>query len=116
MSRQRFRDLDPAIRLFAVSLLCLTAFLVLSPAAAHAAFGSGMPWEGPMDQLLSSVQGPVARVLGATALISCGVGFAFGEGGHMMRKALWVVLGLAITFNAASWGLGFLGFSGGILV
>jgi type IV secretion system protein VirB2 len=34
----------------------------------------------------------------------------------MMRKALWVVLGLAIAFNATSWGLGFLGFSGGVLV
>jgi hypothetical protein len=34
----------------------------------------------------------------------------------MMRKALWVVLGLAIAFNAVSWGLGFLGFSGGLLV
>ena len=31
----------------------------------------------------------------------------------MMRKALWVVLGLAIAFNAVSWGLGFLGYSGG---
>jgi len=33
-----------------------------------------------------------------------------------MRKALWAVLGLAIAFNAVSWGLGFLGFSGGLLV
>ena len=50
------------------------------------------------------------------AIIGLGVGIAFSEGGSMMRKALWVVLGLAIAFNAVSWGLGFLGFSGGLLV
>ncbi len=37
---------------------------------------------------------------------------------HLERagKALWVVMGLAIAFNAVSWGLGFLGYSGGLLV
>jgi type IV secretion system protein VirB2 len=78
--------------------------------------GGGMPWEGPLNQLLDSLTGPVSRVVGAVAIIGLGVGIAFSEGGSMMRKALWVVLGLAIAFNAVSWGLGFLGFSGGLLV
>jgi type IV secretion system protein VirB2 len=34
----------------------------------------------------------------------------------MMRKALWVVLGLTIAFNAGTWGLTFLGLSGGLVV
>jgi len=75
-----------------------------------------MPWEGPLNQLLDSLTGPVSRVVGAVAIIGLGVGLAFSEGGSMMRKALWVVLGLAIAFNAVSWGIGFLGFSGGLLV
>jgi type IV secretion system protein VirB2 len=78
--------------------------------------GGSMPWEGPLQQLLDSLTGPVSRVIGAVAIIGLGVGIAFSEGGSMMRKALWVVLGLAIAFNAVSWGLGFLGFSGGLLV
>jgi type IV secretory pathway VirB2 component (pilin) len=78
--------------------------------------GGGMPWEGPLNQLLDSLTGPVSRVVGAVAIIGLGVGIAFSEGGSMMRKALWVVLGLAIAFNAVSWGIGFLGFSGGLLV
>ncbi len=102
--------------LFVVTALVLFALLALSDAQALAAFGGGMPWEGPLNQLLQSLQGPVARVVGAAAIIGLGVGLAFSEGGSMMRKALWVVLGLAITFNATSWGVGFLGFSGGILV
>ena len=75
-----------------------------------------MPWEGPLQQLLDSLTGPVSRVIGAVAIIGLGCGIAFSEGGSMMRKALWVVLGLAIAFNAVSWGIGFLGFSGGLLV
>jgi type IV secretory pathway VirB2 component (pilin) len=78
--------------------------------------GGSMPWEGPLQQLLDSLTGPVSRVVGAVAIIGLGIGIAFSEGGSMMRKALWVVLGLAIAFNAVSWGLGFLGFSGGLLV
>jgi type IV secretory pathway VirB2 component (pilin) len=78
--------------------------------------GGGMPWEGPLQQLLVSLTGPVSQVIGAVAIIGLGVGIAFSEGGSIMRKALWVVMGLAIAFNAMSWGLGFLGYSGGLLV
>jgi type IV secretory pathway VirB2 component (pilin) len=102
-------------------LLLAFSFLILSTGAAHAGslgggLGGGMPWEGPLQQLLDSLTGPVSRVVGAVAIIGLGLGIAFSEGGSMMRKALWVVLGLAIAFNAVSWGLGFLGFSGGLLV
>jgi type IV secretion system protein VirB2 len=106
----------PRDALFVLSALVLVAVLASSPSLARAAFGGGMPWEGPLNQLLMSLQGPVARVIGACSIIGLGVGLAFSEGGSMMRKALFVVLGLAIAFNATSWGLGFLGFSGGVLV
>jgi type IV secretory pathway VirB2 component (pilin) len=96
----------------------IVALLGIATATAHSGGvgGGGMPWEGPLNQLLDSLTGPVSRVVGAVAIIGLGVGIAFSEGGSMMRKALWVVLGLAIAFNAVSWGLGFLGFSGGLLV
>jgi type IV secretory pathway VirB2 component (pilin) len=105
-------------------LLFAAIILILWTATAQAGSLGGldsglsgsMPWEGPLQQLLDSLTGPVSRVIGAVAIIGLGVGIAFSEGGSMMRKALWVVLGLAIAFNAVSWGLGFLGFSGGLLV
>ncbi len=84
--------------------------LVLSSTAAHAMPGGGMPWEGPLQNLVDSLTGPVAKAIGIAAIVSLGVGIAFSEGGSMLRKALFVVLGLAITFSAASWGLSFLGF------
>jgi type IV secretory pathway VirB2 component (pilin) len=103
--------------------LVVLLLLVVSTATAWSgslgglgSLGGGMPWEGPLNQLLDSLTGPVSRVVGAVAIIGLGVGLAFSEGGSMMRKGLWVVLGLAIAFNAVSWGLGFLGFSGGLLV
>jgi type IV secretion system protein VirB2 len=80
------------------------------------AASTGFPWESPLEQVLNSFSGPVARTLGAIAILLLGLGIAFSEGGSMMRKALWVVLGLAIAFNATTWFLDFLGKAGGLLV
>ncbi len=105
------------VRSSSTQLLILVSLAIVSTATALAgSSGGGMPWEGPLDQLLTSLTGPVARVIGAVGIIGLGVGIAFSEGGSMMRKALWVVLGLTIVFNALSWGLSFLGYSGGLLV
>ena len=81
-----------------------------------ASTSTGMPWEGPLSQLLKSLEGPMARVLGAASIIVLGLSLAFSEGGSIMKKALWVAMGLSIAFNATSWGLEFFGFSGGLLV
>lgn len=82
-------------------------------ALAAGAGGGGMPWEGPLQQLLASLTGPVAQVLGTAAIVIVGLGLAFSEGGGLMRKLLWVVFGLSIAFAAATWGLPLLGFGGG---
>lgn len=101
----------------ALQTVIIAASLCLFGSAAIAAVsGSGMPWEAPLDQLLQSLSGPVARAIGGVAIIGLGIGLAFSEGGSSMRKALWVVIGLALAFNALTWGLSFLGFSGGLCV
>jgi type IV secretion system protein TrbC len=108
---------SPRLRSRLTQAAIVVLLAVASTATARSAStGGGMPWEGPLNQLLDSLTGPVSRVLGAVAIIGLGIGIAFSEGGSMMRKALWVVLGLAIAFNAVSWGLSFLGFSGGLVV
>ena len=92
-------------------LILSTAILLLSQNAYAA--GAGMPWEGPLDQILNSISGPVARALGVAAIIITGLGIAFGEGGGGMRKMLWVVFGLTIAFSATSFFLSFFGGASG---
>lgn len=95
--------------------LLLLALLMLAANTALAT-STGMPWESPLNQALDSLTGPVSRVFGAVAFIVLGFGLAFSEGGGVMKKALLVLFGLSIAFNAVSWGLSFMGFSGGLTI
>jgi type IV secretory pathway VirB2 component (pilin) len=98
-----------AISLISIAVITLAAGSALASSA-------GMPWEGPLERLLQSLTGPVAKAVGVFAIIGLGFGIAFSEGGSGLRKALWVVLGLAIAFSATSFFLSFMGFSGGLSV
>lgn len=90
--------------------LTLTALAIAAPAYAS---GTGMPWEGPIQQVVDSLTGPVARAAGVIAIVLLGIGFAFTESGGIVRKAVGVVLGLSCAFAAATWGLTLFGFAGG---
>lgn len=90
----------------------LVLFFLLLPALAHAS-GSGMPWETPLQNILNSMSGTVAKVLGVLAIIITGIGLAFGESGGLLKKILSIVFGLSIAFSAATFGLPFFGFTGG---
>jgi type IV secretory pathway VirB2 component (pilin) len=97
--------------------LCLTVLALTVLIGGNAlASSAGMPWEGPLNQLLQSLTGPVAKAVGVFSIVGLGFGIAFSEGGSGLRKALWVVLGLAISFSATSFFLSFMGFSGGLSV
>jgi len=87
----------------------------LFPATALAA-GTGMPWEQPMDQILTSITGPWLRFGTVAAIVMVGLFLAFSETGGVFRRALFVVLGLSLACAATSWGLSFFGFSGGLLI
>ena len=93
----------------------IQAALILLSITAPAAYasGTGMPWETPLQNVLDSITGPVAKAAGIIAIVSAGLGFAFGESGGLMRKIMGIVFGLAITFAAAQWGMTFFGFAGG---
>jgi type IV secretion system protein TrbC len=97
--------------------ICLIPIaLILLVAGDALASSAGMPWEGPLNRLLQSLTGPVAKAIGVFAIVGLGFGIAFSEGGSGLRKALWVVLGLAIAFSATSFFLSFMGFSGGLSI
>jgi len=103
----------PAHRLFQ-ALACAAATLLLC-STAYAA-GSGMPWEQPLQQILDSVQGPVAKIIAVIIIIVTGLTLAFGETSGGFRRLIQIVFGLSIAFAASSFFLSFFSFGGGALV
>ena len=88
--------------------------MVCSSVARAAAAGGGqpLPWEGPLNQVLASFTGPVAKALCIMAIVLLGFGFAFSEGGGL-RRILGLLLGVSIAVTATSFGVTFFGFDGG---
>ena len=80
--------------------------------AAAANGGQPLPWEGPLNQVLASFTGPVAKALCILAIVVIGFGFAFSEGGGL-RRILGLLLGVSIAVTATSFGVTFFGFDGG---
>jgi type IV secretory pathway VirB2 component (pilin) len=87
--------------------------LVSGPALAA---GSNMPWEQPLNQILQSVQGPVAKILAVIIIIMTGLTLAFGDTSGGFRRLIQIVFGLSIAFAASSFFLSFFSFGGGVLV
>ena len=87
-------------------------FYILWSGVAHAA-GSGMPWEGPLNRILQSIEGPVARIAAVIVIIITGLALAFGESSGGMRNLIRIVFGLSIAFAATSFFLTFFSFGGG---
>ncbi|MBL8552272.1 MAG: TrbC/VirB2 family protein [Hyphomonadaceae bacterium] len=92
------------------------AIVVLMVAAPAYAAGSGMPWEGPLEQIVDSITGPVARAAAVIAIVIAGVTIIFSEGGGGVRKLAFVGLGIAVMFAAVSFFLDFFGFAGGAVL
>ena len=81
----------------------------------HAA-GAGMPWEVPLQQILNSVQGPVAKIVAVIVIIVTGLSLAFGDTSGGFRRLIQIVFGLSIAFAASSFFLTFFSFAGGAVV
>ena len=96
--------------------LLLTTTLTLLICAQAQAAGSGMPWEEPLQQVLESVQGPVAKIIAVLVIISPGLALASGETSGGFRKLIQIVFGLSIAFAASSFFLSFFSFGGGALI
>jgi type IV secretory pathway VirB2 component (pilin) len=90
--------------------------LGLTVATRAQAAGSGMPWEEPLQQVLESVQGPVAKIVAVLIIITTGLALAFGETAGGFRKLIQIIFGLSIAFAASSFFLSFFSFGGGALV
>jgi len=101
---------------FSVNPLSRIALAVMLIAGTAHAAGSAMPWEGPLQAILESIQGPVARIVAVIVIIATGLALAFGDTSGGFRKLIQIVFGLSIAFAASSFFLSFFSFSGGALV
>ncbi|MFS3137557.1 TrbC/VirB2 family protein [Gluconacetobacter sacchari] len=100
-------------RRFAVAGAILSLALLSAPAYAS---GSSMPWETPLNEILESVQGPVAKIISVIIITVTGLTLAFGETSGGFRRLIQIVFGLSIAFAASSFFLSFFSFSGGALI
>lgn len=109
----RLRSLCSLCPLASAVPVSLATALMAAPAWAA---GSGMPWEAPLQQILDSVQGPVAKIIAVMVIITTGLALAFGESSGGFRRLIQIVFGLSIAFAASSFFLSFFSFGGGALV
>jgi type IV secretion system protein TrbC len=100
-------------RVLAASTALATSLLF--SASAHAA-GSNMPWEAPLQSILESIEGPVAKIIAVMIIIITGLTLAFGDTSGGARKLIQIVFGLSVAFAASSFFLSFFSFGGGALV
>jgi type IV secretion system protein VirB2 len=92
--------------------------LIVAGLAGGPAFaaGSNMPWEQPLNQILQSVEGPVAKIIAVIIIIVTGLSLAFGDTSGGFRRLIQIVFGLSIAFAASSFFLSFFSFGGGVVI
>ncbi len=110
MTQSRF-SVDPMSRVTAPLLVLLGMVTTAAQAA-----GSNMPWEAPLQSILDSIQGPVAKIIAVIIIIVTGLTLAFGDSSGGFRRLIQIVFGLSIAFAASSFFLSFFSFAGGALV
>jgi len=91
----------------------VTTCLAVSPALAA---GSNMPWEQPLNRILQSVEGPVAKIIAVIIIIVTGLSLAFDDTSGGFRRLIQIVFGLSIAFAASSFFLSFFSFGGGVVI
>ncbi|QEN84823.1 conjugal transfer protein TrbC [Labrys sp. KNU-23] len=103
------------VRRTATTVASFTYVNLVLVSAAHAS-GSSMPWEQPLQKILQSIEGPVAKIVAVIIIIATGLALAFGDTSGGFRRLIQIVFGLSIAFAASSFFLSFFSFGGGALV
>ena len=101
---------DIRCRLATGAMLAAVGLLASVPARAG---GSSMPWEAPLQSILESIEGPVAKIVAVIIIIVTGLSLAFGDTSGGFRRLVQIVFGLSIAFAASSFFLSFFSFGGG---
>ncbi len=83
------------------ALLFLAAMLLLPVAASASTTGDTMPWDQGLTVIMNALSGNTVKIIGVIMIIGAGLLIAFSEGAAIKRVA-WIVVGLGIALNAAS--------------
>jgi type IV secretion system protein TrbC len=94
----------------------IAAAITLALTTTAQAAGSSMPWEAPLQSILESIEGPVAKIIAVIIIIITGLTLAFGDTSGGARRLIQIVFGLSIAFAASSFFLSFFSFGGGVVI
>lgn len=82
---------------FSFILLLTMAFLLLYPELAHAS-STGMPWEGSLSKIVSSITGPYAFALSVLALVASFGALLFGgDMVSIIKNLIFVAMGISMV-------------------
>lgn len=86
-----------AVALIAASLILTSVAPVLASTG-----GGGLPWEGPLQQIQESINGPVAGAIALAAMAIAGGMLIFGgELNDFARRLVYIVLVAGILLGAS---------------
>lgn len=106
----------PSRRMQRLTAAASLPLVMLGTAMPAYAGGSSMPWEAPLQSILESIEGPVAKIIAVIIIIVTGLTLAFGDTSGGSRRLIQIVFGLSIAFAASSFFLSFFSFGGGALI
>lgn len=82
-------------------VVALASIVLTSPAFAGSG-GGGLPWEGPLEQIQESINGPVAGAIALAAMAIAGGMLIFGgELNDFARRLMYIVLVTGILLGAS---------------
>ncbi|UVK49363.1 TrbC/VirB2 family protein (plasmid) [Mesorhizobium sp. AR07] len=84
-----------------ISLGLTGSFVLLAEPAFASGGGGGLPWEGPLQQIQQSINGPVAGTIALAAVAIAGAMLIFGgDLNDFARRLVYVVLVAGILLGA----------------
>lgn len=84
-----------------ISVVLINSLILLSKPALAAGGGGGLPWEGPLQQIQQSINGPVAGTIALAAVAIAGGMLIFGgELNDFARRLVYIVLVAGILLGA----------------
>jgi type IV secretion system protein VirB2 len=88
--------------LVAVALVTASVILTSYAPALASTGGGGLPWEGPLQQIQESINGPVAGAIALAAMAIAGGMLIFGgELNDFARRLVYIVLVAGILLGAS---------------
>src|SRR3546814_13307351 len=95
-----------------IATAALATFVTVSLSPAAQAAGSSMPWEAPLQSILESIEGQVAKIIAVMIIIITGLTLAFGDSSGGARKLIQRVFGLLLAVDGSSFVMSFFSFVG----